>query len=306
MKKLMLLLCLLLALPLAAGQAEETEFATFGTVSAPLDAEYIDMGEQKVEDWNGFIAFLQQFPNLKKVDMFSTIVRHADIKRLEAPLPHIKFGWTIHLANQHYIRTDQTAFSTLHGNCPIHTSKVFEPLKYCTELRALDIGHNEVTDISFLEPLTKLRVLILAINPDMRSIEPLRNMKELEYLEIFSCKVRDLSPLKDLPHLMDLNIAYNERITDYSVLYEMPQLKRLWMPQIGVPVYKADLAKLQAALPNTTIMTSGHPTANGWREGNHYETIYAMFRANEYMPFEDSYPLEDESMPSENDSAPMN
>ena len=44
-------------------------------------------------------------------------------------------------------------------------------------------------------------------------------------------------------------------------------------------------------------MNIGHPTTYGWREGNHYETIYTMFRANEYIPFEDSYPLEEESLP---------
>jgi len=306
MKRFLILLCLVLALPFVGAWAEDDGMVTFGNVSVQKYTSYVDMGGQIVSDWEAFYSFLSQLPDVEKVDMFATTVEKKDIAQLEARFPDIKFGWTIHITRAHYIRTDQTAFSTLHGSCNLHTSKELEVLKYCTELIALDIGHNDLTDISFLENLTKLRVLIIAINPELRSIEPLRNLKDLEYLEVFSCKIRDLSPLKDLPHLMDLNIAYNERITDYSVLYEMPQLKRLWMPQIGVPVYKKDLAKLQEALPNTTIMNSGHPTANGWREGNHYETIYAMFRADEYMPFEDSYPLGDEDMPTENDIVPLN
>ena len=39
---------------------------TFGSVSAESNAEYIDMGDQVVKDYSSFIAFLQEFPNLKK------------------------------------------------------------------------------------------------------------------------------------------------------------------------------------------------------------------------------------------------
>lgn len=295
MKKLLIMLCVLLALPFAFAAADEADTVTFGALSVPKDAEYIDLGEQVVEDWNAYIAFLSELPNLKKVDMFSTIVEKKDITKLEESFPEIKFGWTIHIAAKHYIRTDQTAFSTLHGSCDLHQSKVFEVLKYCTELRALDIGHNDLTDISFLQYLPKLRVLILACNEHLRDISVLSQLKDLEYLELFSCNIRDISALKDLDRLMDLNISYNP-ITKYAVLNEMPNLKRLWIPQSGVPCYGEEFRQLQEDLPNTLIMNKGHPTNYGWREGNHYETIYAMFRADEYMPFEDSYPLEDEEL----------
>lgn len=288
MKKMMALLCALLCFA-SATLAQDAEEIVFGGLSVSRDAEYIDLGEQVVEDWDAYIAFLSELPNLKAADMFATVVEHRDIKRLEERFPDVKFGWTIHIAREHYIRTDQTAFSTLHGSCPNHTSKEFEVLKYCTELRALDIGHNNVTDLSFLRPLKKLRVLILACNPELRNIDVLSELKDLEYLEIFSCNIYSLAPLRELPRLMDLDIAYN-KIGKYDALYEMPQLKRLWMPQSGIPMRGEAYEKLEAALPDTWIMTDGHPTANGWREGNHYETIYTMFRANEYIPFEDSYP----------------
>ena len=203
----------------------------------------------------------------------------------------MKFGWTIHLVKGHYIRTDQTAFSTLHGSCDLHQSSYFELLKYCPDLLALDIGHNDLSDISFLRYLPKLRVLILACNERVRNLSVLSELHDLEYLELFSCNIVDITPLKDLEHLMDLNISYNN-ITKYSVLNEMTQLKRLWIPQSGVPCTGPSFKKLQADLPNTLIMNQGHPTNYGWREGNHYETIYTIFRANEYIPFEDSYPIE--------------
>lgn len=298
MKKLLIILCVLLALPCAIALAQEAETVTFGALSVPKDAEYIDLGEQVVEDWNAYIAFLSELPNLKQVDMFSTIVEKKNINQLESNFPDIKFGWTIHLTAKHYIRTDQTAFSTLHGSCSEHTSKELELLKYCTELLALDIGHNDLTDISFLQNMPKLRVLILACNPRLRNIEVLGQLKDLEYLELFSCNIGNITPLMGLERLMDLNIAYNP-ITKYAGLNGMTQLKRLWIPQSGVPCYGDEFRQLEADLPNTTIMNKGHPTNYGWREGNHYETIYAMFRADEYIPFVDSYPIEGVAPPLE-------
>lgn len=290
MKKLLILISVLLALLFSAALADET--VTFGALTVPKDAAFIDLGEQVVEDWEAFYAFLEKLPQLEKVDMFSTTVEKKHINQLVARFPEIKFGWTIHIIRDHYIRTDQTAFSTLHGSCPLHYSTELEVLKYCTELRALDIGHNDLTDISFLKDLTKLRVLILACNERLRDISVLSNLKDLEYLELFSCNIRDISALQGLDRLMDLNISYNP-ISKYAVLNGMTHLKRLWIPQSGVPCYGEEFKKLQADLPDTLIMNQGHPTNYGWREGNHYETIYTMFRANEYMPFEDSYPLEE-------------
>lgn len=290
MKKL-LMICLTLLLLATAAQAAEGETISYGSVCVEKHVEYLDMGQQIVEDWNAFVAFLSELPELQKVDMFSTVVKGKDIRLLEEHFPQIQFGWTIHFADTHYIRTDQTAFSTLHGNCRPHTSRELEVLKYCTELRALDIGHNDITDISFLENLPRLRVLILACNKDLRSIKVLSQLKDLEYLELFSCSISDISPLTELPHLMDLNIAYNQ-VYSYDGLSTMTQLKRLWLPQSGAALYGDAFRTLSNALPQTLIINSGHPTSNGWRDGNHYETIYSMFRKNEYIPFEDSWALE--------------
>ena len=302
MKKLLIMLCVLLALPLAFAAAEDAETVTFGALCVPKDAEYIDLGEQVVEDWNAYIAFLSELPNLKKVDMFSTTVERKHINQLEKNFPDIKFGWTIHLTREHYVRTDQTAFSTLHGSCSAHTSKELELLKYCTEMLALDIGHNDLTDVSFLQYMPKLRVLILACNARLRNIEVLSQLKDLEYLELFSCNIGNITHLMELDHLMDLNVAYNP-ITKYAGLNGMTQLKRLWIPQSGIPCYGEEFKQLEADLPNTTIMNKGHPTNYGWREGNHYETIYAMFRADEYIPFVDSYPIEGVAPPLETPAA---
>lgn len=296
MKKLLMLLCALLIVPAAVACAEEAETVTFGMVTVQADAAYVDMGEQVVEDWEAYYGFLSQLPQVEQVDMFATIVEKKEITQLESRFPNVKFGWTIHLTRDHYVRTDQTAFSTLHGSCSEHTSKELELLKYCTEMLALDIGHNDLTDISFLQYMPKLRVLILACNPRLRNIEVLSQLKDLEYVELFSCNITNITPLTGLERLLDLNVSYNN-ITRYAGLNDMKQLQRLWIPQSGVPCYGDEFKQLAADLPNTTIMNKGHPTNYGWREGNHYETIYTMFRADEYIPFVDSYPIEGVAAP---------
>ena len=189
---------------------------------------------------------------------------------------------------------DFSAFSTLHGSCLPHTSRELDALRYCTELRALDIGHNNVKDLSFLEPLTHLRVLILACNPELKDLSPLANLQDLEYLELFSTAVTDISPLSGLTRLLDLNLA-NNRIRNWSLLGEMKSLRRLW-----VPVGNAKADTLRLSLPDTLVVNHGQPTGNGWRileDGTrdpHYQVIYEMFRGSDYIPFADSAPWPDE------------
>ena len=265
--------------------AEEAP-AVYGSVTAARDAEAIDLGGQTGDSWDGFLAFLRQLPRLRQVDMFETVVTPEDIDLLVREFPDIRFGWTIHFARNHTIRTDATAFSTLHGACSRHSSSDFAVLQYCTELRALDLGHNNITDISFLRSMPELRVLILADNARLTGAEVIGELEHLEYLELFSCNQTDVSFLSGLTHLTDLNIAWN-RIGDLSVLAEMPQLRRLWISKAG-RIGKDTLASLQSALPDCEIMTQGEPTMNGWREHPHYDTIYEIFHTDAYLPFDDA------------------
>ena len=190
----LLLLVLTLSVLLGIGlcRAEQSSRASYVNVSFPTDAEYIDMGSQRVVQWDAFYTFLRKFPNLKKVDMFATEVYRTKINEIKAEFPDVEFGWTMRIS-EHTIRTDQTAFSTLHNNkSDPHRSVDFSILRYCTRLLALDIGHNLVEDVSFLHYLPQLRVLILACNINLRDITPLRELTDLEYLELFKNDIHDI------------------------------------------------------------------------------------------------------------------
>ena len=279
------LAALIMALAAAAGAA--------GAEDAPT---YMDMG--KTTSLDEIMAILDANPQLTRVDMFERPMWAKGIALLSERYPQIEFGWTIRFGD-HIVRTDATAFSTLHhSGARTHGDGELSLLKYCKKLKALDIGHNGGRDLSFVSGMTELRVLIIACNR-FTDLSPLANLHKLEYLELFSNHVTDLSPLSGLTHLMDLNICYND-ITDLSPLYGMKNLKRLWLYNCNnynqrdrVPA--AEVEKLRAALPDTEVDASHMPTAGTWREHPHFAVIRAMFRSPDgYRPFEDSWPEEDE------------
>ncbi len=282
-----LMMILLAGITLPAACAE----AVFNDICFDPQVAYIDLAETEVTDWDAFLNFLDAFPNLQKVDMFATPVYRKQITLLTERYPDVDFGWTIHFA-EHSVRTDATAFSTLHlSGQECHTNAELSLLKYCTELRALDIGHNAVDDLSFLYDLPELRVLIIACNR-IKDITPVASLKHLEYLEMFSNWVEDISPLTQLPHLAHLNIGYNN-IRNVTALSQMPQLKRLWMKKChsrpsAPPLDDEIIETLQSALPDCVIDTRNNPSEGGWRDEMHFGVFHEYFRTGNYRPFEDS------------------
>ena len=124
--------------PPALNRAEEAE----------LTAQEIDLGQNVVTDYDALCRFLDELPDVRKVDMFATKISRKDIEMLAARYPQVKFGWTMRVGD-HLVRTDATAFSTLHNNqSATHTSADFSVLKYCTEMLALAIGEPDESGVS--------------------------------------------------------------------------------------------------------------------------------------------------------------
>ena len=310
LKKVIPVLLAFLLLVCAPALAEEdTVTLTFGynSITVPADSEYVDLGELAVPYSEGDYArldkFIESLPNLKKLDMFATDIRKPQIEHLAEKFPDIEFGWTMAIPcvnnsnpgrNLHRIRTDATAFSTYHNSyCTLHTNEDLSVLKYCKNLKALDLGHNNITDLTFLYDHPDLRVLILGRNNYITDITPIGSLVNLEYLELFSAKVTDITPLLNCTKLLDLSLC-NNLIEDLSPLYEMKSLRRLWLwkynrnaPSAIVP--KDIENKLREALPDCLINVNSDPSQGGWRNpGTRYDTIKEMFkyRDSEYIPFD--------------------
>ena len=228
-------------------------------------------------------TWLPCLPALRQVDMFDAKLTDEDMEYFFTSFPDIHFGWTLRLGRW-TVRTDAEAFSTLnHLDSPRFKTPHFEKLRYCYQLQALDLGHNKITDISFLENLTQISVLILADN-EIVDISPLRNLRKLRYVELFINDIVDLSPLSDNPLLLDLNLTYND-VSDWTPLKTCPNIERLWFGKNEIS--KEDRSELESFFPNTKIIFSSGSTGYGWREHPRYDVIYKIFHTKKFSPFAD-------------------
>lgn len=241
----------------------------------------------KVGSVDAVKACIARLPKLTKVSLVDSGLTQEQCGQLFDEYPDIKFVFVIKFG-KYTLRTDATAFSTQlgDGNRYGYNDKTFEPIRYCTDLMMLDLGHNGITNIENFRGLTKLRVLILADNK-ITNIDPIADFKDLEFCELFLNDITDMSPLTGLPKLVDLNIFYNPVGQNYEVLKSMTQLQRLWC---GGCRLSSDMIKdLRRALPNTKINTEGRgSTGKGWRKHPHYDTLKQMYLEGRYIPFDDS------------------
>ncbi len=305
MKSIRMILAAVLFLVLL-GTAASAEVSFEGAVF-DQEAAYIDLGDHIVTDFDAFITFLDQMPNLKQVDMWNTTMTAGMCDLLATRFPEMKWGWTMKLQGKdhfHLIRTDYTSWSTLHNNTTSHhDSQDFRILKYCWNLKALDVGHNSVTDLDFLYDLPELRVLIVACNM-ITDITPVASLKNLEYVELFKNKITDISPLAGLTHLLDVNICFNQ-ISDWSPLMNLPYLMRLWMysSQHANTAPPSDVVgQLKAVHPGALIDSTHYSTTGAWRYLNektmhpHYACIVQMFGADHNKPMYDYVPFPESAM----------
>ena len=250
-------------------------------------SEVLDLDKGKAKVTKDDLKWLiDHMPNVKEVYSFNH--RELDNKIIVPMMeeyPEIRFNWLVTVSSKYRIRTDATAFSTQKNadDKPDLTEQHFENLKYVPGLRALDIGHNAVKDLSWIENLPELRVLILADN-NVKDISSLAKLQHLEYLELFMNDVTDLSPLAEVKALKELNVSMLDlEHMDLSVLDEL-ELERFWCHRSKVSDEMKE--KFIAANPETQCSFHyGHSTSNGWREGYRYKQFRTMFKNRTWTDF---------------------
>ena len=259
----------------------------------------LDLSGLKLDDAATGLKWLEKqlpfVPGLKWVDLSFSSLPNDTLARLREDMAEkgVKIVWTLTLGrSEYFVRTDDQVFSTRHssGDRRLEDEDV-ACLRYATELRALDLGHNWLFDASFLEPMKELRVVILSDNK-ISDLSCLAG-KPLEYLEIFNTHVEDLSFLKNCDTLLDLNIC-TTWVSDLSPLYHLPNLQRLWVGN-GTRVKWAErqaFLSWQGDRMEAYDFQTDMPTMYGWRGDEdgpghpRYEIIKAMFKENTYYDFD--------------------
>ncbi len=267
---------------------------TYSSADTVMDLD-TPRGESKLSE---IALALRALPNIERVTMYKyrpSLNGMADY--LLNVFPDVQFDWTLNWlicdGRRVLLKSTATAFSTAKGRQdPRYTSaQIWERLQYFPDLLAIDVGHNNVSDLSFLTNFPKLRRLIVIDSKQpVTDISALADLKDLEYVELFMQNITDLSPLADHTALMDLNLCHNN-VTDLTPLYSCTNLKRLWI-SYNPGLTQEEIAAFQAALPDCQVETvERESTGAGWRVHPHYDVLIQSFEDNTYYPFEDSAPL---------------
>ena len=246
----------------------------------PLDSstESLILNDIPIPDTDTLCRAIEVFPLLQKIEMCGCGLSDEVMGQLRETYPSVEFVWTVHFL--HFdVRTDAQVFSTLALDYSRPgDSETFAPLfRYCTELRALDLGHMRITDISEIRNLKKLHTLILADNR-ISDISPLADLKELNYIELFQNDISDISPLLELPHLEDLNFCYNPNLQNPTSITQCMTLKRLYYSHCHI--YQKDIATIQQDLPSDCEFnwTADNCVYDGWRNNDKNKMIRKAFK----------------------------
>ena len=182
--------------------------------------------------------------------------------------PDVNVVWRIWFGDSYSVRTDvEKILASKPSAGGLVRDRDAEALKYCTKVKYLDVGHNEIlTDISFVSYMPELEAAVLAMN-NIADLSPLASCKKLEYLEIqTNARITDLSPLASCTELEHLNIANCRNFSDITPLFGLNKLKRLWLG-CSAPVPQEQIEEFAVLHPdcelNTTVWSD--PTSEGWR-----------------------------------------
>ena len=267
----------------SAARKLDPEVTFTGTVSvygADFDvaSDIMILNDKKVKSLDNVHLAIELFPGVKTIEMCGCGVSNEKMQALREQYPNIKFVWTVKVL-KYTLRTDIQVFSTLASDFsrPGNSKNLYPLFKYCTELRALDLGHMAITDISEMRNLKKLHTLILADNK-VNDITPLADLKELEYIEIFFNRLTDVSAFTELPKLEDLNICYNPHLLNPTGFTQCPTLRRLYCSHCGISVQ--DRITMQQGLPADCEFnwTAANCVYDGWRDNAKNAVIRNVFR----------------------------
>ena len=227
-----------------------------------LDFNHITMEDDGAE----VRRILKQMPKVNFLDMDFCGVDNEHMAKIRDDFPDVEVVWRVWFGPGYTVRTDATKIlASAYGSGTL-TNQNAEPLKYCTKVKYMDIGHNGgLTRCDFLSYMPDLEVLIIAIC-SLEDITPMADCKHLEFLEIFTNRVPDLSPLKDLKELKHLNIGWNYRIKDLTPIYGLTQLERLWIGR-HTSIPKDQIEEFRKLAPDCEVNDWVSDSHTNWRWG---------------------------------------
>ena len=211
-------------------------------------------------------AAMPYFPEAQTLTLVGCWLENEAISQFrETHREDYKVIWSVQIGNL-ATRTDATLFMptkfmvTAGSIADWHAYN----LRYCEDMISMDVGHMSLSELEFLEFMPDLLYLDIALN-HIVDLSPLASCKNLKFLVMHSLSMElDYTPLLGCTALEDLHIGNNPG--DISPVFEMKQLKNLWITGLDYETYE----RAKAELPDTHIGYFYNGTNDGWRRLPNY------------------------------------
>ena len=258
---------------------------TISTADERVEFVKVDIGNEGIPQIREALDIL---PNCTYFLMDNCGVDNEVMAQLREDYPDTKVVWRVYWG----FCNDLTDVEMIHCTDGMDDYNV-EVLKYCNDVKYLDIGHNtKLCNIDFIGYMPKLEIAII-VDCGAFDLEPFANCPNLQWLEIVKCRnVSDLSPLANCTNLKGLNMSAVYEVQDLSPLFGLEKLERLYLGYNILPEGQYEAAC--EALPNCWVTNTAEIANNvssnyaiGWRldaDGSRaewYEQIREIFRYSE-------------------------
>ena len=237
-----------------------------------------DTEELTVETLDGLEDALRYLPDIRFVDMLACEVTTDDIDRYMEINPDADYLWWVKFGRW-VVRSDIQIFSSMRttDNQYYTNEELYPLLHYCKKMRALDLGHNALTDLTDIGNMTDLQVLIIADNEYLTDLSPLKNLDKLYYLEMFLCiNITDFSGLDGMVSMEDMNCRYCRYLDDPSFLANMPNLRMLYCANTGLGLREIAPYRIEGC-SYETASEDYSSVYHGWRATDRNIAIRHLF-----------------------------
>ena len=209
----------------APAAAIDYAFVLFGREVNALDTDIVFDGEAIGDEGEAELrAALDILPDGARICLDDCGFTNEVIAAVRDDYPQHKVVWRVYFGKYFSMLTDE---ETVRAIFDLYDGTT-ENLKYCTEVKYMDIGHNtKLTEVDFISYMTKLEICIMSGSP-FSDMSVFANCPNLEWLELVYCpNVSDISSLEGLPNLKYLNLTYTQ-VTDVSMLGSDVPLERFF------------------------------------------------------------------------------
>ena len=223
------------------------------------------------------------FMHPEYVDLASQGIENTDMEKLCEEYPETKFVWMIRVGGLS-VRTDSETFDGTQNRVKLRDFDIVN-LKYCTNLKAINLNKQQISDLTPLSSLKELRVLNIGGN-NVSDISPICNSLNLEYLSAYNNNISDISCISSLLNLLDLNLSGNP-VSDFGPIHKCKKLQYAHLSMTNCSDDSLQQDSIKAALPNTLFEFDEENFTRGWLNTEHSLIVEKIFASHKYLNLED-------------------